>query len=220
MAASWVLQKHDQHGGRHGPPTRHLHQAPQARRGVGVVRAAARCRAVGQGTVEQDGVGAVDVGDANEALVELGVAAVAEDARDVVGAVVLVAAALLVFVAAALDGLGLVLARGGVVVVPGAAVGVDIDGVPPEPRPEGDGGAGKDEGDGRDAARGARAGAVGDGGAAAVVAPAAVGGGGAGAGGRAPAGGGGRGAAAAVSGVVSGGTSQLRAREVGVWFVP
>lgn len=165
---------HSRGGGDEGPPARGLGQVPEPRARVGRLGAAAGGGAVGQRPVDEDGLGAVDVADGHEASVEGIVGAVADDAVDVGLVVVVVAAADLVGVARAGDGLGLVLVRGLVAVVPGAGVGVEVGRVVPDARPEGVGGEPADEDEGDYAAGRAGAGAVGDGGAAAVVPAAAV----------------------------------------------
>lgn len=156
---------------------------PHAHTSIRILGAATCGGAVGQRAIQQDSVRPVHIGDRDQALVELIVAAVPDDAVDIIRAVVVVAPTLLELVAAALDGLGLVLVRGRVVVGPGRRVRVEVDRVVPQAGPKGERRAGKDEGDRGDAAGGARAGAVGYGRPAAVESSAAVRGGRAGAGG-------------------------------------
>lgn len=117
------------------------------------------------------------------------VAPVTQNTVDVIRTVVIIASTLNRLVAAALDGLGLVLARGGVVVSPRGAVRVQVGVMQPKTGPKCQCADEEERGD--DAAGGAATGAVGNGGSAAVVSAAAVGGGCAGAGARAAACGGG-----------------------------
>ncbi|KAL1835098.1 hypothetical protein VTK73DRAFT_6274 [Phialemonium thermophilum] len=93
------------------PPARALEQEPHAGAGVGVLGAAARGGAVRQGAVDEDGAGAVDVADVDEALVERGVVAVADQLVQDGAVAGVVAAALDGGVAGAGDGLGLVAVR-------------------------------------------------------------------------------------------------------------
>lgn len=168
--------------------------------GIGAVGAAGGRGAVGQGAVDEQGAGAVDVGDADLVGGERGRRAVAEQVVHVGAVGVIVAATLDRLVATAADVARFVLARRLVVVGVRVAVGVVVNGVVPETRPEGEARearAGKRaEGDGGDARGRALARTVGRGGAAAVVRATAVGRGGATAGGSAAAGVGGRGAGA------------------------
>lgn len=165
---------HGRGRGDQGPPTGGLGQVPQARSGVGGVGAAAGGGAVGQGAVDEDGLGAVDVADGDEAAVERVVAAVADDAVDVGLVGVVVAAADLVGVAGAGHGLRLVAVRRLVVVVPRVPVRVQVRRVVPHAGPEGHRRQPAHQHEGHDAARRARARAVGHRRAAAVVSPTAV----------------------------------------------
>jgi hypothetical protein len=106
-----------------------------ARRGIGraisLLSASSSGCAVGKGAVQDNGALSRDIGDGDHTLVEGCIAAVAQDILLVLGVVVVVAAALGVLFAKALDWLRLVGVDGDVVEGPCVLVWVRVDGVVP-----------------------------------------------------------------------------------------
>lgn len=106
-----------------------------ARRGIGraisLLSASSSGCAVGKGAIQDNGALSRDIGDGDHTLVEGCIAAVAQDILLVLAVVVVVAAALRVLFAKALDGLRLVGIDGDVVEGPGVLVWVRVNGVVP-----------------------------------------------------------------------------------------
>lgn len=168
---SLTQQDHKHHT--HGPPTCHLSHLPYRYTRIGRLGAATCRRSIRQRTIQQNGVCSIYIRNRDQALVQPIVATIAQDAVDVVGAIILVTTTLDRFVAPALYGPRLVLVRRRVVVPPRRAIGVHVYRVVPESRPERK--RTDPEKDRIDAARRTRAGAIGNRAAAAVKSASAVG---------------------------------------------
>lgn len=126
-------------GGKHRPEAGCLGQGLQAAGGGGVF--ARDGGAVGEGAVDENCRGAVDLGDVDNRFVEGVVAAIADELVVVRGRVVVVASADSVAGAAANDIAGLVRPARRVVEAVRVIVVVHVRAVQPDAGPEGDGGA-------------------------------------------------------------------------------
>lgn len=140
-----VDENHGTDSRNHWPPAGVVKEEAQALSCVGVLGATAGRRAVGQGTVEEDGARAVDIGHINHAPVQGVIAAVTDHLIQVGGVAVLITTAFNRRVATAGDGLAFVLLAGVVVEAIRMGVWVEICTVKPEARPEGHTQAGTDE---------------------------------------------------------------------------
>jgi len=103
---------------------------------IGVFGAAVGCCAIGQRAVDQNGIGAVDLGDVDNRLVERIVIPVADNIVHIRAVGVLVTAAWVVRIAGANDWLRLVLVGGVVVESVRVGIGVHVCAVEPESGPE------------------------------------------------------------------------------------
>lgn len=157
-----TLQRQHHHSESRRPPPSHLDQLLHANTRTSRLGAAAGSGAIRQRSINQNRVRAVDTRHRDQTFVQVVERAIADNTVDEVGAIVIITATLLVRVAAALDGLRLVLAGGRVVVEPRVAVRVQVRRVVPDSRPEGKRQradteeADRREAEGRDAARAVR----------------------------------------------------------------
>lgn len=143
VQASQALAQEDSgaDGGKQRPPAGVLQEQLHTSAGtVRILSAARGCGAVWKRSVDQDRLGAVNVGHRDERVVEVGVAAVSNEIIQVSLVAVLVAAAGHVRVTSTDDGLGLVLRRiVGLVVEPvRVVVVVRVCAIKPQAGPEGE----------------------------------------------------------------------------------
>lgn len=143
--------KHSSHDGNDNRPVSETMQHPDSARIIIVVLATCGGRAVGEGAVDQNGPGAVDVGDGDVPLPQVVGRAGADGAVDEGLVVVLLAGAQFEPRTAAKHRRRLVSVAGAVVVAPVVVVRVHVSTVEPHAGPEGQGAGSAEEEEGSDA---------------------------------------------------------------------